>query len=86
MTKIKSFLQPRFKQISSLKDTILEQNDENSIFEAELKQLAESNDIIAAASKQDEIEKGLLQLKNKGWLTDKDYGAIMASAKNILHA
>jgi hypothetical protein len=36
-------------------------------------------------STQDEIEKGLLNLKDQGWLSDKDYGAIVARAKTDLN-
>ena len=57
------------------------QSAEDSIFETELKQLGESNNILTAGLLGDGIERGLLALKDKGWLSDKEFGAVVASAK-----
>lgn len=83
-SRIKSFLVSRFKEISSLSATIREQSQKNSMFETELKKLGAKNNVLAMSSTRDEIEKGLLRLKEQGWLSDKDYGAIMANAKSDL--
>jgi hypothetical protein len=83
--RIKSFLVPRFKEISSLAGFIKEESGKNSTFEMELKDLGARNNILAMKSTQDEIEKGLLNLKDQGWLSDKDYGAIVARAKTDLN-
>jgi hypothetical protein len=82
--RIKSFLAPRFKEITSLAEIIQQQSQENSIFETELKSLGTDNNILAMGWICEEIEKGLLSLKNQDWLTDKEYKAIMASAKSNL--
>lgn len=82
--RIKSFLAPRFKEITSLAEIIQQQSQENSIFETELKSLGTDNNILAMGWICEEIEKGLLSLKNQDWLTDKEYRAIMASAKSNL--
>jgi len=79
--RIKSFLTARFKEISSLAEIIQKQSQDNTIFETELKHLGMENNILIMGWICEEIEKGLLSLKNQGWITDKEYGAIMASAK-----
>ncbi|MGA2681463.1 MAG: hypothetical protein ABSF44_06650 [Candidatus Bathyarchaeia archaeon] len=79
--KIKAFLVPRFKAITSLADTIQSESQRNSIFKTELKEIGEENNILAKSSALEEIEKGLLSLRDQGWLTDKDYGTIAANAK-----
>jgi hypothetical protein len=82
--RIKAFLVPRFKEISSLVDTIQLQVQQNSIFENELKEIGKEKNILVADSVHGEIEKGLLSLKDQGWLSDKDYGAIVSGAKTNL--
>ncbi|MGA3110606.1 MAG: hypothetical protein ABSE15_01055 [Candidatus Bathyarchaeia archaeon] len=79
--KIKAFLVPRFKAITSLTDVIQSESQRNSIFKTELREIGEENNILAQSSALEEIEKGLLSLRDQGWLTDKDYGTIAANAK-----
>jgi hypothetical protein len=79
--RIKSFLVPRFREITSLAETIQRQIQENTMFETELRELGAENNVLAMGSTRDEIGKGLLNLKEQGWLSDKDYGAIVSSAK-----
>jgi hypothetical protein len=82
--RIKEFLVPRFKEITALVKTIQLQSQQNSIFETELKEIGNENNILTIDSVHEEIEKGLLSLKDQGWLSDKDYGSIVASAKTDL--
>jgi hypothetical protein len=82
--RIKSFLAPRFKELTSLAENIQRQSRENSVFAAELNQLGAMNNILAMDWICDEIDKGLLGLKKQGWLSDKEYGAVVASAKATL--
>ena len=82
--KIKAFLVPRFKAITSLADTIQSESERNSMFGTELREIGEENNILAASSALEEIEKGLLSLRDQGWLTDKNYGSIVAHAKTSL--
>ena len=82
--RIKSFLAPRFEELSSLAENIQRQSRENSVFATELKQLGAMNNVLAMGWICDEIDKGLLGLKEQGWLNDKEYGAVVASAKTIL--
>ena len=82
--RVKSFLAPRFKELTSLAENIQRQSRENSVFAAELKQLGATNNILVIGWICDEIDKGLLGLKEQGWLSDKEYGAVVASAKATL--
>jgi len=82
--RIKAFFAPRFKEIASLVDTIQSQCQQNSIFETELRTVGEKYNILVMDLMREEIEKGLLTLKDQGWLSDKDYGSIVASAKTSL--
>ncbi len=81
VAKIKSCFSPRLKEMAFLAETVEKQSAEDSIFETELKQLGESNNILTAGLLGDGIERGLLALKDKGWLSDKEFGAVVASAK-----
>jgi hypothetical protein len=84
--RVKSFLTPRFKRITQLADLIHEQCDTNNTFEMEIKELGIKNNNLSKNAAKEEMEKGLLNLKNQGWLSDKDYGAIASSAKTNLNA
>ena len=83
-TRIKSFLAPRFKELTSIAENIQMQSQKNSIFAAELNQLGEMNNILVMDWINDEIDKGLICLKNQGWLNDKEYGAAVAGSKATL--
>jgi hypothetical protein len=82
--RIKSFLAPRFKELTSMAENIQKQSQKNSIFAAEIKQLGAINNILLMAWVHDEIDKGLLGLKNQSWLNDKEYGAVVAGFKATL--
>ncbi len=83
-SRIKSLFTPRFKQLNHLAENIQEQNKKNSVFEQELKTLGTTNNILTMTWIRDEIESGLLTLKQQGWLNDKEYGAAMESFKTTL--
>ena len=82
--RIKSFLAPRFKELPCMAENIQRQCRENSVFAAELKQLGAINNILAISWICDEIDKGLMGLREQGWLNDKEYGAVVAGAKATL--
>ena len=82
--RIKSFLAPRFKELTSMAENIQTQSRKNSVFAAELKQLGAMNNIVVMGWICDEIDKGLMGLKGQGWLNDKEYGAVVAGAKATL--
>ena len=82
--RIKSFLAPRFEELTSLAENIQRQGQDNSVFAAELKELGTLNNILTMDWIYDEVDKGLLGLKEQGWLSDKEYGAVVSSAKATL--
>jgi hypothetical protein len=84
VAKIRSCFSPRLKETALLAETLEKQSVQDSIFETELKQLGEGNNILRVDWIGEGIEKGLLDLKEKGWLSDKEFGAVMASAKKDL--
>jgi hypothetical protein len=83
-SKLKFFLSPQFKELSVLKENIRNLINNNSVFAAEVKRLGIENNILSKAWNSDEIKKGLFDLKEQGWLSDKEYGATIASAKTRL--
>ena len=74
--KIKGLLVPRFKTLTSLVDTIQVLTQQNAVFESEVKELGAKTSILTLSSVGEEIQKGLAYLKNEGWLSDKECGAI----------
>jgi hypothetical protein len=76
MTKVKGLLVSRFKSVASLTDTIQVLMQQNAVFEAEMKELGESANILNLSAMREGIKNGLLCLKNEGWLSEKEYDAI----------
>jgi hypothetical protein len=83
-SKIKSLFSPRFKDLSFLEENMEQLMKSNSVFSAEVKRLGVENNILAKGWTAEEIERGLLALKEQGWLNDKEYGAVTASCKTLL--
>jgi hypothetical protein len=74
--RIKELLDPRFKTITSLMDTIEILTQQNALFETEIKELGAKNNILSQSTAAEEITKGLAYLKNEGWLSEKEYDSI----------
>ena len=74
--RIKELLDPRFKTITSLMDTIQILTQQNALFETEIKELGAKNNILSQSTAADEIMKGLAYLKNEGWLSEKEYDTV----------
>jgi hypothetical protein len=79
--KIKSLLSPAFKELSVLEENVEVLLKSDSVFSAMVKRLGVEHNILAKGWIGEEIERGLLTLKEQGWLSDKEYGAVMASCK-----
>jgi hypothetical protein len=77
MAKMKSLLVPRFKNITDLVDSLQAFAQQNAAFEAELNELGAKNNMLSVAEVRDEIKKGLDSLKSEGWLSDKEFDAIV---------
>jgi hypothetical protein len=74
--KIKELLDPRFKTITSLMETIQILTEQDALFETEIKELGAKNNILSQSGATDEIKKGLAHLKSEGWLSEKEHDAI----------
>jgi hypothetical protein len=46
---------------------------QNPHFEAEIDDKGQRSNLLRASSIRDEIQKGLVSLRNEGWLTEKEY-------------
>jgi hypothetical protein len=82
--RVKAILVPRFRAVSSLAETIQFESQRNSSLATELKEVGREKNILEMSYALEEIEKGLLSLRDQGWLSDKNYGSIVASAKTSL--
>ena len=72
-TRIKDLLIPRFKTLDSLMDNVQVLIQQNPLFEAEIGDKGQRVNLLRASSIQEEIQKGLISLRNEGWLTEKEY-------------
>ncbi|MCW4047278.1 MAG: hypothetical protein NWE99_06925 [Candidatus Bathyarchaeota archaeon] len=75
-SKIKGLLAPRFETIASLEDTIQVLIQQNAVFDAEIKEKGAKNHMLSVDAVRESIKKGLLELKNEGWLSDREYDAL----------
>jgi len=75
-TKIKGLLVPRFRALTSLRDTIQVLTRQSPVFETEVTELGEKANILATGPMREEISKGLAYLRNEGWFSDKEYNTI----------
>ncbi len=72
-TRIKGLLVPRFKTLDSLMDNIQVLIQQNPPFEAEIGDKGQKFNLLRASSVREEIRKGLVSLRNEGWLTEKEF-------------
>jgi hypothetical protein len=71
--KVKQFLVPRFKAITSLLNTLPSMIERNAIFERDLIESSGESDMLRTDIGRDQIRNGLVQLKDEGWLSEKEY-------------
>ena len=74
--KIKQLLVPRFEVITSLMDTILVLAQQNAVFETEMGELGERTSILNRDLMRESVRKGLSDLRNEGWISEKEYEAL----------
>ena len=76
MSKIKDLLVPRFKSITTLIDNVKTLTKQNTIFESQLNDLSQRNNLINNSLFLENVEKGLVYLEHEGWLSDKEHQAL----------
>ena len=82
VSKIKNLIIPRFKALSTLTSIIQLQVRQNSVFENQLRFVSEKNNLLRSSKFQENVEKGLLDLRSGGWLSEKEYLTILGQLKN----
>jgi hypothetical protein len=75
-SKTKGLLAPRFETVASLVDTIQVLIHQNAMFENEIKEKGARNHMLSMDAMREKIRKGMLDLKNEGWLSDKEFEAL----------
>jgi hypothetical protein len=73
--KVKQFLVPRFKSITSLLNKFPTLIERNAAFEREIYEAGDKADILKAGSMREQIKSGLERLKEEGWFSEKEYEA-----------
>jgi hypothetical protein len=75
-SKTKDMLEPRFKTVTSLINTVEEYTKQNSLFESRLYDLTRRNNLLNNNAFRDSVVKGLSFLKHEGWFSDKEQQAL----------
>ena len=70
--KMKSFLQPRSEAIATLLDQLVYLTKENPVFEKEITNAGNKADILQETDSQAGIQKGIIELKNEGWISENE--------------
>jgi hypothetical protein len=74
-TKVRQFLAPQFKAITSHLNSLPALIERNAVFEREINEAGDKADILRTNSAREQIKNGLKQLKEEGWLSEKEYEA-----------
>ena len=72
-SKIKQVFSTRFQAITSLMDEMNILIQQNPMFQTELKEIGADFNLLGYKLIQDQIVNGLENLKNEGWLSEKEY-------------
>jgi hypothetical protein len=78
-SKIKQLLIPRFKAISGVIDNMQVLSKQNSLLASQIRSLGEKNNLLNSPIARSNIAEGLLRLRSKGWLSDKEYQVVIDS-------
>ncbi len=76
MTKIKNILSPRFKAITTIIENVQAITQQNSLFENQLNDLSQKNNLLNTSLFRENAAKGLVYLINEGWVSDKEHQAL----------
>jgi hypothetical protein len=72
-SKIKQLLSNRFYAITSLMDELHILIEQNQMFQTEIQEIGEEFNILKNSSSNNQITKGLTDLKNESWCSEKEY-------------
>jgi hypothetical protein len=68
----KERLTPRFKSITTLINNVKVLANQNTVFENQLNDLSQKNNLLRNRLFMEKVSSGLSHLKNEGWLSDKE--------------
>jgi len=83
ISKIKERFIPRFQTITASIDKIQVLIKEDSFLEKQIIDLGEKNNLLNTDMARSNIGKGLINLKDQGWLSDKEYQALSSGLTAI---
>ncbi len=81
ISKIKDRLIPRFKSATTLVNNVKTLAKQNKVFENQLNDLSQKNNLLVNRLFMEKVERGLSFLKNEGWLSDKEQQALNGRVK-----
>ena len=79
ISKIKQLFIPRFQAITGLIDKIHVLAKQNPLLDDQIRDLGEKNNLLNTDLIRDNIAKGLVYLKDEGWLSDREYQVLSSS-------
>ena len=82
MSKIKDRLNPRFKSTTNLINNVKALTKQNTVFENQLNDLSQKNNLLRNGLFMDKVASGLGYLKNEGWLSDKEQQILSGRLKS----
>jgi hypothetical protein len=72
MSKVKDLLTPRFRTVERLISNVEAFARQNSVFENQLWSIGQKNNLLRNSAFQAEVERGLVCLKQQGWLSERE--------------
>jgi hypothetical protein len=82
MLKIKDRLTPRFKSTTNLINNIKTLTKQNTVFENQLNDLSQKNNLLRNGLFIEKVANGLGYLKNQGWISDKEQQTLSGRLKD----
>lgn len=77
MSKHKDIFTPRFKAVTALIGSVQGLIKQNRIFENQLYNLGQRNNLLKTSAYKENVQKGLIYLKHQGWLSDKEHQGLI---------
>jgi hypothetical protein len=73
--KVKQLLVPRFKTITTFLNKFPALIERDAVFQREINEASDKADMLKINSMREQVSNGLKQLKEEGWLSEKEYEA-----------
>jgi hypothetical protein len=76
-SKIKQLFSDRFYNITSLVDELIVLIEQNHMFQTEIYEIGKEHNVLTKNLNNIQLKKGLTDLKNEGWISEKEYENII---------